>query len=767
MTTLDHTPSLHIGRVRSDPVYRTPFGKVVIALVAACPKLRPFKGVLLQYLAAMDLSIKSEGLHAVLRYKAYRATLLDVISSKEVPSRKYRHALPIYRIALANLDDAFCLQCIHTVMRFYDSHLPPRSLQERELHQFEESFMTENYDELDRSRSVQLFDDLIDFEDLILSINTDQDFQHFKNAVILNEPYRPVEKAILLSKKGTASFDQSKQPAIRGFAPSIVGSTAELAEGINTPIYGERSYNDLLSDLGNVLGSLSFPSMKVTTLKPPLGYLNAQLRRNVVFGAPGFKSRVIAVADYQTQYMLQPIHDWIFKVLSRLASDYTFDHDRGFRRLSEFTRTSSFVACFDLSNATDAFPVSFTELVLKHLLPGGQTVAPLWRAVMTILPFKGKWYKRGQPMGLLSSWAAFAISHHYVVWISAFLAGRPVFRQVMRNPDNFYGIVGDDVFITHAAVAHYYSLIMNALGVKINLTKSLVVTSDKRVSEFVKRNSFNGEEISAISPTLIIKSFGDYALARELILKLRDSSVKTEESSASTIDFESTVDLYRSMGSHYMRTAISTMCTIPTEYAGLAPMEQRAQWPPQIRFQFLMLKSLKLLEFTIRSYFIGSNGQDTYTDLVRWIHEEIVETGKFTSTSFYEFTQRLSLDAFATFGPKSLKTGKIIYGLELIANALERGCSEEEFSLLEDDMLIMLSAFVRVQSLSVKEIDRVLTRSYAHRVFKVAKSPVQSFTEYRTVFDNYIQILYDRYTLKDTSSRKSREDFYANLFANE
>jgi len=48
---------------------------------------------------------------------------------------------------------------------------------------------------------------------------------------------------------------------------------------------------------------------------------------------------------------------------------------------------------------------------------------------------------------------------------------------------------------------------MTALGVAINRNKSLLVTGNERVSEFVKRNSFDGDEITVLSPALITKSF--------------------------------------------------------------------------------------------------------------------------------------------------------------------------------------------------------------------------------------------------------------------
>jgi hypothetical protein len=619
-------------------------------------------------------------------------------------------------------------------------------MQEKALESFNKSFMTDSEAQIDHSKCVELQDEVFDFREELEDLSSTPEFQHFSAKIHFSRPFEPEEKAILLTKKGTAKFSGHPAP-IKGFAPAIVGSTAELINAQQRRNSDGVSYYDTLNQLGNLIGKLSFPSMKVIDQEPPMGYLDSMLRRNVVIPSPGFKSRVIAVGDYNTQYMLSPIHRWAFQCLRQIDSDYTFNHEKGFQCLSEFTLSSNYVACFDLSNATDAFPVSFTEEVLRLVLPGGPQIAPLWTTIMTSLPFGKRYYRRGQPMGLLSSWAAFALSHHFVVWLAAKKAGGTLLRRVLANPASYYGIVGDDVFITHPALAHYYALIIVALGVKINFTKSLIVTSDKRVSEFVKRNSFRGREISAISPGLIVKSFNDYACLREFILRLR--SLHSNGSMISLYDEVALRETMQSFAGGFIHHAMSILSTVPVCYAGLAPMEHRGFWPPQARFSFLALKALEILDLRLRGTFIGSNGQDVYNDLVNWLTQEITLEGTFHRTQFYEFMKKQGSETEGLLqGSRGLRH-KLVAQLSDMATTLsERVMSEEEFCSFEDKFLHDLEQYAPQQTLSVKAVQRAMTRSYAYKLFKsVREFPTKPF-EVLATLEARIYSLSQKYSFK-------------------
>jgi len=713
--------SLHLLKKKRDPFYKTDLGKIILTLVSACPKLRPYLGVLRQYLTQMDLSIKAEGIGAVKRYKAYKAQFLEVVTSGELPPRKFKHARPLFKIALAVRHDSFALSCIHTVFRSYDLYYPPKSLQDKELRSFRESFMTTDPTAIDDSRVVKLQDEVFDFRGEVTDLVSSPEFVVFKTRIRFDSPFRPEEHAILLTKKGTSKFRSDIPSRVQGYAPAIVGSTAELIKAINSQYSAGVSYYDLLSQLGNLIGNYSFPSMKIKDQDPPEGYLEAELRRHCVIPSPGFKSRIIAVGDYNTQYMLSPVHRWAFDVLRQIPSDYTFSHEDGFRKMNEFTRTSNYLACFDLSNATDALPAVLTEEILSQVMPGGRRVASLWRHVMVDIPFQGFYYRIGQPMGLLSSWAAgLALTHHFIVWIAARKCGQETLSRVLNHPDQYYGIVGDDIWIRHPALAHYYSIIMAALGVKINFAKSLIVINDRRVSEFVKRNSFNGNEISAISPGLVVKGFTDYPCSREVIFRLR--SLSSGSTMPSSYDEAALVETYECFARRFISAAIGTFSKIPAIYAGLSFSRGEGIWPPQVRFKLLTLKVRELLESHLRATFIGSNGQDTYNDLVGWLLQDITLEGTFHRTQFYEFMKKQEATADSLVNGKSIMRNRLVSLVSRLSYNLSQGyMTDSEFTLYEDEILSVLEEYTPEQTLSVKAVQRALTRSTAYRVYKTLR----------------------------------------------
>lgn len=745
----DIKSSLHLVKKGKSGFYKSDLGKLSLTLVSACPELRPYTGVINQYLVQMDLSIRAEGINAVKRYKAYKAQFLEVVASGDIPKRKFRHAMPLYRIAVEFRQNTFVLSSLHSVFRSYDLYYPPKSVQDKELESFRKSFMTDSIENVDTSRSVVLQDDILDFREELIDLIKTPEFKSLNDRIHFNRFFEPEEKAILLTKKGTAKFRSKPQSAL-GYAPAIVGSTAELVKAACIRNSDGSSYYDDLIQLGDLIGSYSFPSMKAIRQEPVPGFLEAEMRRHVVIPSPGFKSRVIAVGDYYTQYMLSPIHKWAFKVLSQIPSDYTFSHEKGFRRLSEFTRDSQYVACFDLSNATDALPVNLTEEILRLVLPNGEAIAPLWKRVMIGQPFHGYYYRIGQPMGLLSSWAAgLALTHHFIMWIAARKGGNSLFKEVLQNPQDFYGLVGDDVYIKSPALAHYYSIIMTALGVKINLSKSLFVSENRRVSEFAKRNSFNGLEISAISPGLIVKSFKDYSLARELILKFR--SLCTDNSIPS-FDEAALVETYKRFSSSFMKKAIGILSTIPVCYAGLGSMNLRGSIPPRVRFKFLTLKVRALLEYTFRGLYIGTNNQDSFNDLVHWLLLDVVQEGTFHRTQFYEFIKKQKLITESLVDGKSISKNILMSKLSHLAYAfIKDEISEADFQPLEDDILLTLEAYDLEQTWSAKAVSRAETKFLAYRVFKTL-AKLESVTDALAVLDADLFRFAQKYDLNNSVS---------------
>lgn len=127
------------------------------------------------------------------------------------------------------------------------------------------------------------------------------------------------------------------------------------------------------------------------------------------------KLRVFAMVDVWTQSVLKPLHDALFKVLSLLPNDGTFDQEASFARCIEKAKISKCAYGYDLSAATDRLPLRLQIAILGTLI--GPKAARAWGDLLVgrgyympssadrygYTPGEPIFYKVGQPMGALSS----------------------------------------------------------------------------------------------------------------------------------------------------------------------------------------------------------------------------------------------------------------------------------------------------------------------------------------------------------------------------
>lgn len=137
------------------------------------------------------------------------------------------------------------------------------------------------------------------------------------------------------------------------------------------------------------------------------------LRKLAVFPDMEGKTRIIAELDYFSQASLKPLHNFLFRVLRRIPQDFTFNQDGAKEQISGW---SEIFSC-DLTAATDRFPLQLIKSVLSFL---PQSYTDSWESIMSGLPFRSpdkveRYYNVGNPMGAYSSWASFALAHHYIV----------------------------------------------------------------------------------------------------------------------------------------------------------------------------------------------------------------------------------------------------------------------------------------------------------------------------------------------------------------
>lgn len=173
-------------------------------------------------------------------------------------------------------------------------------------------------------------------------------------------------------------------------------------------------------------GPISFSSISALMNSLPYAhpsevYLHSKLH---FLSDKGGKTRVIAMGDCITQTLVHPIHREIFRLLKMMKTDGTMDQLRQRERVRKATKGPLVVYSVDMKSCTDRLPAIFQLLVLyfSGLLTLEQSVA--WYLLMVKRTFSYKsrkgnkrtaTYTVGQPMGILSSWAVMALSHHCLV----------------------------------------------------------------------------------------------------------------------------------------------------------------------------------------------------------------------------------------------------------------------------------------------------------------------------------------------------------------
>jgi hypothetical protein len=256
---------------------------------------------------------------------------------------------------------------------------------------------------------------------------------------------------------------------------------------------------------------------------------------------PG-KVRVFACVDIWTQWILKPLHDYIFDILKSIPQDGTFNHKAAVTSFRDHCKEREItdLYSYDLSSATDRLPIGIQVRVLGELI--GTGLACLWallligrgyrqpgrvgKRILTkagyhrIPPFLESeffkstigcyaqqvdlkelfhplelrknflYYGAGQPMGCLSSWAVFALTHHFLVQSAYWECGGVGWFED-------YALLGDDLVVGNARVASKYLQLCGELGIPINQSKSLI--SDNGSFELAKQFVYKGRILSPFS----------------------------------------------------------------------------------------------------------------------------------------------------------------------------------------------------------------------------------------------------------------------------
>jgi len=289
-----------------------------------------------------------------------------------------------------------------------------------------------------------------------------------------------------------------------------------LVKGDHAPLVYNLATSEGLGDIRGPVGAsyVTKNGKKVSEVFPGItpgvdpGPQLGGLGRLATKAEPG-KVRVFAMVDSFTQWVLRPLHLYLFKsVLKKIPQDGLYDQIAPAKRLVKVMRERglSRVYSFDLSAATDRLPVSLQEDLLGVMV--SLRMGSLWRWFMTERWFrlspalanasagagKGKKvrmvkYAVGQPMGAYSSWAMLAITHHCIIQLCARRAG-------VTGWFDLYAVLGDDIVIGHPGAAREYKVFMERIGVGINSSKSII--GRNLTFEFAKRFFWHGEDITPL-----------------------------------------------------------------------------------------------------------------------------------------------------------------------------------------------------------------------------------------------------------------------------
>jgi len=195
------------------------------------------------------------------------------------------------------------------------------------------------------------------------------------------------------------------------------------------------------------------------------------------------KRRIFAIGNYIRQRLLRPVHDWAMAALATLPTDGTYNQLAPIHRLVSHLKPNDQIDSFDLKSATDRWPLPVIYQCVATLF--GPTLASsavnatlglntfdIRSFLRTVKGFRERGpvlvsFSSGQPLGYLSSWPLFSLSHHWIVWAAANLVD-PVKHRVFHR----YALLGDDIVIADEQVALSYQSLLGKLGVSISPHKS-------------------------------------------------------------------------------------------------------------------------------------------------------------------------------------------------------------------------------------------------------------------------------------------------------
>jgi len=339
--------------------------------------------------------------------------------------------------------------------------------------------------------------------------------------------------------------------------PVLTGSLPEPDSLIDSALYlldtveGWKHYTKYLRLYEPVLRDILPYDVIRSKMRTPSNSLGCfAVGRIGLIQEPGYKLRAVANPGRVFQRVLEPLGDSIYSLLKHLPWDCTFDQRKAIPYLQSALAAGRTVSSIDLSGATDYFPLTLQEDVLRWLFKDSPLVMDLFHEICTgswLMPGQGyiQW-SRGQPLGLYPSFGSFALTH-----------GLLLLGILGKEYSNDFFVLGDDVVILDTRVANEYMRVLSVLGCPYSESKTI---RSKELCEFSGKIVTSSEVI----PQLKWRACSD----------------------------DSFVDVARLLGPRsemlmrpYQRKVISAIAEVPEFYGGLGwnpkgkPLEDRLTQP--------------------------------------------------------------------------------------------------------------------------------------------------------------------------------------------
>ena len=273
------------------------------------------------------------------------------------------------------------------------------------------------------------------------------------------------------------------------YAPVKGGKTAPESDKVSQleHLFDSEFYRIVFNTHGGLLpeDSAWFSERVLQTLWPkPKG--RGPSGKISVLQEPGFKARFIANPNRVIQHSLTPLGDWLFRILSQLPWDCTFDQKKAAESIQARLKEQKKAYCYDLSNATDMMPLRTQVEFVYSLVSNGrwsetevQLIASQLRLFQEVARLKWTYrdgtlsWARGQPLGLYPSFAIFALTHGAILLSLCEELSTNVLSGPYPSQPIFY-VVGDDVVILDDELAKAYESKMADLEIPISKGKSII-----------------------------------------------------------------------------------------------------------------------------------------------------------------------------------------------------------------------------------------------------------------------------------------------------